>query len=78
MTSENERHDKVPCNLLPEDGLKIVGSVAGIESWRSLWDWLLAPESPTKPAAKESEVADDDSQGSHTSLWPSREHNEEG
>ena len=61
MPSENRRHDKVPCNLRPEGGLKIVGSVAGIESWRSLWNWLLASESPTKPAAKESEVADGDS-----------------
>ncbi len=63
MPSENRRHDKVPCNLRPEGGLKIVGSVAGIESWRSLWNWLLAPEPPTEPAAKESEVADDDSEG---------------
>ena len=78
MPSENRRHDKVPCNLRPEGGLKIVGSVAGIESWRSLWDWLLAPEPSAEPAAKESEVANDDSQGPDTSLWPSQEHNEEG
>ncbi len=78
MPSENRRHDKVPCNLRPEGGLKIVGSVAGIESWRSLWDWLLASEPPTKPSAKESEVTDDDSQGSHTNPRPSQEHNEEG
>lgn len=60
MTSGNGRQDKVEGNQRPQSGLKIVSSVAGVESWRSLWDWLLAPELPTEPAAKEPEVTDDD------------------
>ena len=78
MTSEKGRQDKVRCSQRPQNGLHIVRSVAGDETWHALWDWLLASESPTKPAAKESEVADDDSQGSHTNPRSSREYNEEG
>lgn len=61
MTSDSGRHDKVEGSQRPQHGLHIVRSAAGVESWRSLWDWLLAPEPPTEPASKESEVANDDS-----------------
>ena len=61
MTSENGCHDKGKYTQRPQRSLHIVRSVAGVESWHALWDWLLAPEPPTEPAARESEVADDDS-----------------
>lgn len=61
MLPENGRRDNVECNQRPQRSLHIVCSVAGVESWQSLWDWLLAPEPPPEPAAKESEVADGDS-----------------
>jgi len=63
MPSENRRRDKVPCNLRPQRGLKIVRSVAGVETWHTLWDWLLAPEPSKEQETKESEVTDDDSEG---------------
>ena len=77
MTSEKGHQDKVRGSQRPQNGLHIVRSVAGDETWHALWDWLLAPEPSAEPAAKESEVANDDSQGPHSSLWPSQEHNEE-
>ena len=61
MTSENGRHDQVDGNQRPQRSLHIARSVAGFDRWHALWDWLLAPEPPTEPAAKESEVADGDS-----------------
>jgi len=61
MPSENGRHDKAECNQRPQRSLHIVCSVAGVESWHALWDWLLAPEPTTETAAKESEDADGDS-----------------
>jgi len=61
MTWEKGRHDKVEGSQRTQRGLHIIRSVAGDETWRALWDWLLAPEPPTEPAAKESEVADGDS-----------------
>jgi len=78
MTSENGRHDKVECNQRPKRSLHIVRSVAGVDCWHALWDWLLAPEPPTEPAAKESEAANGDSQGRHTSLRSNQEQSEDG
>jgi hypothetical protein len=78
MQSENGRHDKVERNQRPQRSLHIVRSVAGVDRWHALWDWLLAPEPPTEPAAKESEVANGDSQEPHASLRPSQEQNEDG
>jgi hypothetical protein len=78
VKSENGRKVKFRGNHLPLHGLHIVRSVAGDETWRALWDWLLAPESPTEPVARESEIADDDSQTSHNNSRSSREHNKEG
>jgi len=60
MTSEKGRQDKVEGSQRPQNGLHIVRSVAGDETWHALWDWLLAPESPREPATKESEIVDDD------------------
>ncbi len=60
MPSDNGPHDKVQPNLRPQRGLQIVRSVAGDETWHALWDWLLAPESPTEPTDKESETVDED------------------
>lgn len=63
MTSEKGCHDQGEYAQRPQRSLHIVRSVAGVNRWHALWDWLLASESPTKPAAKESEVTDDDSEG---------------
>jgi len=62
MTSENGCHEDVERNRRPQHSLHIVDSVAGVDRWRALWDWLLAPDPPRNPAAGESEVANGDSQ----------------
>ncbi len=78
MTSDSGRHDKVEGSQRPQHGLHIVRSIAGDETWHALWDWLLAPEPSAEPADKESEVANDDSQGPYNKPRPSQEKNEEG
>ncbi len=78
MVLENGRQEKAQGKQRPQSSLHIVPSNAGVDRWRALWNWLLAPEPPTEPAAKESEVADDDSHGLHTNHRSSRENNEEG
>ena len=78
MTSDSGRHDKVEGSQRPQHGLHIVRSIAGGETWHALWDWLLASESPTEPAAEESEVANENSQGPHTNHRSSQNQNEEG
>ncbi len=78
MTSEKGHQDKVRGSQRPQRGLHIVRSVAGVESWHALWDWLLAPEPSAEPAAEESEVANNDSQGPYNKPRPSQEKNEEG
>ena len=77
MTWEKGRQDKVEGSQRPQNGLHIVRSVAGDETWRSLWDWLLGPDSPTESAAKESKVANGHSQGPHINIRPSKEQNKE-
>ena len=60
MTLDSGRQDKIRGSQRPQHGLHIVRSVAGDETWQALWAWLLAPEPPMEPAAKESETVDDD------------------
>ncbi len=60
-------------NQRPQRSLRIVDSAAGVDRWHALWDWLLTPDPPTKPTARESDVANGDSQGSHTNHKPGLE-----
>ena len=78
MTSENGSNDKAERNQRLQRSLHIVESAAGVDRWHALWDWLMAPNPSTKPAARESEVANGDSQGSHTSQKPGLEQTGEG
>ncbi len=63
MTSENGCHDQGEYAQRPQRSLHIVRSVAGVNRWHALWDWLLAPEPSKEQETKESEVTDDDSEG---------------
>ena len=60
MTSEKGCHNQGEYAQRPQRSLHIVSSVAGVDCWHALWDWLLAPAPPTEPSDKELEVADDD------------------
>ena len=77
MVLENGRQEKVEINQRPQGSLHIVPSDAGVDRWRALWDWLLSPEPPAKPAAKESKVANGHSQGPHINIRTNEEQNKE-
>ncbi len=77
MVLDNGHQEKVESNQHPQSSLHVVSSVAGFDRWRALWDWLLSPEPPTEPAAKESGVANGHSREPHIIIQPSKEQNKE-
>ena len=66
MALDNDLQEKDERNQRPQRSLRIIDSAAGVDRWHALWDWLLTPDPHTKPVDRESEVANGDSQGSHT------------
>jgi hypothetical protein len=77
MGSDNGQPTKFEGIQSPQHGLHVTRSAAGGERLQALWDWLLGPDSPTEPAAKESKVANGHSQGPHIIIQPSKEQNKE-